>query len=43
MIGVAADLTVPALLGSAAAALEEAGIETARPEAEWRLAGLLDV
>ncbi|HVD77558.1 MAG TPA: hypothetical protein VNH43_08100, partial [Vicinamibacteria bacterium] len=43
MIGVAADLTVPALLGRAAAALEEAGIETARPEAEWLLAGLLDV
>ena len=43
VIGVAADSTVPALLGRAAAALEEAGIETARPEAEWLLAGLLDV
>lgn len=43
MIGVAADSTVPALLGRAAAALEEAGIETARPEAEWLLAGLLEV
>jgi release factor glutamine methyltransferase len=43
VIGVAAESTVPALLGRAAAALEEAGIETARPEAEWLLAGLLDV
>jgi len=43
VIGVAADATVPALLGRAAAALEEAGIETARPEAEWLLAGLLAV
>jgi release factor glutamine methyltransferase len=43
VIGVAADSTVPALLGRAAAALEEAGIETARPEAEWLLGGLLGV
>jgi len=43
VIGVAADATVPALLERAAAALEEAGIETARPEAEWLLAGLLGV
>ena len=34
MIEVATDSTVPALLGRAAAALEQAGIETARPEAE---------
>jgi len=43
VIGVAADSTVPVLLGRAAAVLEEAGIVTARPEAEWLLAGLLDV
>jgi release factor glutamine methyltransferase len=43
VIGVAADSTVPALIGRAVAALEEAGIETPRPEAEWLLAGLLGV
>lgn len=43
MIEVAADSTVPALLGRAAAALEQAGIDPARPEAEWLLAGLLGV
>jgi release factor glutamine methyltransferase len=43
VIEVATDSTVPALLGRAAAALEQAGIETARPEAEWLLAGLLEV
>ncbi len=43
MIGVAPDSTVPALLGRAVAALEQAGIDPARPEAEWLLAGLLDV
>jgi len=43
VIGIAADSSVPALLGRAAAALEEAGIETARPEAEWLLGGLLGV
>ena len=43
MIGVAADRTVPALLARGTAALEAAGIETARPEAEWLLAGLLGV
>ena len=43
MIGLVADRTVPALLARAAAALEAAGIETARPEAEWLLASLLGV
>jgi release factor glutamine methyltransferase len=43
VIGVATDSSVPALLGRAAAALGEAGIEPARPEAEWLLAGLLGV
>jgi release factor glutamine methyltransferase len=43
VIEVAADSTVPALLGRAAAALEQAGIDPARPEAEWLLAGLLGV
>ena len=43
MIAVAADSTVPALLGRAAAALEQEGIDPARPEAEWLLAGLLGV
>jgi len=43
VIGVAADRTVPALLARGTAALEAAGIETARPEAEWLLAGLLGV
>ncbi|MGH7397221.1 MAG: peptide chain release factor N(5)-glutamine methyltransferase [Candidatus Rokuibacteriota bacterium] len=43
MIGVAVESTVPALLHRGAAALEAAGIEPARPEAEWLLAGLLDV
>lgn len=43
MIGVVADRTVPALLQRAAAALEAGGIETARPEAEWLLAGILGV
>ena len=38
MIGVAADRTVPALLARGTAALEAAGIESARPEAEWLLA-----
>ena len=41
MIGLVADRTVPALLARGTAALESAGIETARPEAEWLLAGLL--
>ena len=41
MIEVAAGSTVAALLGRGAAALEQAGIETARPEAEWLLAALL--
>ena len=43
MIEVASEPTVPALLGSGAAALEQAGIETARPEAEWLLAALLGI
>ena len=43
MIGVVADRTVSALLQRAAAALEAGGIETARPEAEWLLAGILGV
>lgn len=43
MIGLVADRTVPALLARATAALETAGIETARPEAEWLLASLLGV
>ena len=43
MIGLVADRTVPALLARGTAALEAAGIETARPEAEWLLAGLLGV
>lgn len=43
MIGVAAESTVPALLRDGAAALARAGIETARPEAEWLLAALLGV
>lgn len=43
MIGVVADRTVPALLQRGAAALEAGGIETARPEAEWLLAGILGV
>jgi len=43
VIGIAADRTVPALLARGAAALEAAGIGTARPEAEWLLAGLLGV
>jgi release factor glutamine methyltransferase len=43
VIGVVADRTVPALLQRAAAALEAGGIETARPEAEWLLAGILGV
>lgn len=43
MIEVAAESTAPALLARAAAALEGAGIQTARPEAEWLLAGLLGV
>ena len=41
MIGLVADRTVPALLALPAAALEAAGIEAARPEAEWLLAWLL--
>ena len=43
MIGVAADFSVSALLGRGTAVLEQAGIETARPEAEWLLASLLGV
>jgi len=43
VIGLVADRTVPALLARAAAALEAAGIEAARPEAEWLLASLLGV
>ena len=43
MIGLVADRTVPALLARAVAALEAAGIESARPEAEWLLASLLGV
>ncbi|MGH7300549.1 MAG: N5-glutamine methyltransferase family protein, partial [Candidatus Rokuibacteriota bacterium] len=43
MIGVAVESTVPALLQRGAAALEAAGIEAARPEAEWLLAALLGV
>jgi release factor glutamine methyltransferase len=43
VIGLVADRTVPALLARAAAALEAAGIESARPEAEWLLASLLGV
>lgn len=43
MIGVAAARTVPALLARGAAALEAAGIQPARAEAEWLLAGLLGV
>jgi release factor glutamine methyltransferase len=43
VIEVAGDPVVAAWLGRGIAALEEAGIETARPEAEWLLAGLLDV
>jgi release factor glutamine methyltransferase len=43
VIEVAAGSTVPALLGHGAAALERAGIETGRREAEWLLAALLGV
>ena len=43
MIGLVTDRTVPALLSRGTAALEAAGIETARREAEWLLAGLLGV
>jgi release factor glutamine methyltransferase len=43
VIEVAAEPTVAALLGRAAAAREQAGIETPRPEAEWLLASLLGV
>jgi release factor glutamine methyltransferase len=43
VIEVTAESTVPALLARGAAALEGAGIETARPEAEWLLADLLGV
>jgi release factor glutamine methyltransferase len=43
VIEVAAGSTVPALLEHGAAALERAGIETGRREAEWLLAALLGV
>ena len=43
MIDVATERTVPALLTRGAAVLEAAGIGPARAEAEWLLAGLLDV
>jgi release factor glutamine methyltransferase len=43
VIGVAAERTVPALLARGTAALEAAGIQPARAEAEWLLAGLLEV
>ena len=43
MIGLAADRTVPGLLQRGAAALEAAGIEPARAEAEWLLASVLGV
>jgi len=43
VIGVVADRSVPALLQRGTAALEAGGIETARPEAEWLLAGILGV
>jgi len=43
VIGVTTDRTVSALLGQGRAALEAAGIETARPEAEWLLAARLGV
>ena len=43
MIGLVTDRTVPALLSRGTVALEAAGIETARREAEWLLAGLLGV
>lgn len=43
MIGIAVDRTVSALLQQGAAVLEAAGIEPARPEAEWLLASLLGV
>jgi release factor glutamine methyltransferase len=43
VIEVAAGSTVPTLLGHGAAALERAGIETGRREAEWLLAALLGV
>jgi release factor glutamine methyltransferase len=43
VIDVATERTVPALLTRGAAVLEAAGIGPARAEAEWLLAGLLDV
>ena len=43
MIGLATDRTVSALLGQGRAALEAAGIEAARREAEWLLAARLGV
>jgi release factor glutamine methyltransferase len=43
VIGVAVEPTVPVLLNRATSALEAAGIETPRPEAEWLLASLLGV
>jgi release factor glutamine methyltransferase len=43
VIEAAADATVRGVLGRGAAALEQAGIPTARPEAEWLLASLLGV
>ena len=43
MIGVVTDRTVPALLQRATMILEAGGIETARQDAEWLLASLLEV
>jgi release factor glutamine methyltransferase len=43
VIEIVAEPTVSGLLGRGAAALERAGLETARPEAEWLLAGVLGV
>lgn len=43
MIGLHTERTVPALLARGTAALEAAGIQPARAEAEWLLAGLLGV
>jgi release factor glutamine methyltransferase len=43
VIEVAAEPTVPAVLARGAAALEQAGLAAARPEAEWLLASVLGV